>query len=148
MVLGEGDIVFLEGKVEEFRERDAAPCLELLPAPDWQLSHLESEAVAVAEAVLAPRSILLGQTLRTARFREKYGMNVLGIWRAGRPIRTNLGDLPLAFGDALLLQGPRSQMSLLRTEPDLILLDAGEVERPAVTRGASAGWRRPSCWAR
>ena len=39
----------------------------------------------MAEAVLAPRSTLLGHTLRTARFREKYGMNVLGIWRAGRP---------------------------------------------------------------
>ena len=143
MVLAEGDIVFLEGKVEEFQERDTAPCLELLPAPDWQASHLESEAVAMAEAVLAPRSTLLGQTLRTARFREKYGMNVLGIWRAGRPIRTNLGDLPLAFGDALLLQGPRSQMPLLRTEPDLILLNAGEVEPPAVT-SRSKRWLAPA----
>ena len=143
IVLAEGDIVFLEGKVEEFRERDETPCLELLPAPDWQLRHLESEAVAVAEAVLAPRSSLLGQTLRTARFREKYGMNVLGIWRAGRPIRTNLGDLPLAFGDALLLQGPRSQMALLRTEPDLILLDGGETEHPAVT-SRSKRWLAPA----
>jgi di/tricarboxylate transporter len=135
-VLTEGDIVFLEGKVEEFRERDAAPCLELLPAPNWQAGHLESETVAMAEAVLAPRSTLLGQTLRTAHFREKYGMNVLGIWRAGRPIRTNLGDLPLAFGDALLLQGLRDRMPLMRTEPDLILLD-----------GSTRRWWAPSCWA-
>ena len=143
MVLAAGDILFLAGKQEEFRERDAASCLEMLPPPDWQASHLESEAVAMAEAVLAPRSILLGQTLRTARFREKYGMNVLGIWRAGRPIRTNLGDLPLAFGDALLLQGPRSQMPLLHTEPDLILLDAGELEPPAVT-SRSKRWLAPA----
>ncbi len=143
IVLAEGDIVFLEGKVEEFREHGAAPCLELLPAPDWQLKHLESEAVAVAEAVLAPRSTLLGQTLRVAHFREKYGMNVLGIWRAGRPIRTNLGDLPLAFGDALLLQGPRSQMPLLRTEPDFILLNGGEAEQPAVT-SRSKRWLAPT----
>ena len=143
LVLAEGDIVFLEGKVEEFRERDAAPCLELLPAPDWQAGHLESETVAMAEAVLAPRSTLLGQTLRTARFREKYGMNVLGIWRAGRPIRTNLGDLPLAFGDALLLQGPRSQMTLLHTEPDLILLNAAEIDRPVVT-SRSKRWLAPA----
>ena len=128
-----GDIVFLEGRLEEFLERDTAPCLELLPAPDWHGGHLESEAVAMAEAVLAPRSTLLGQTLRTAQFREKYGMTVLGIWRAGRPIRTHLGDLPLAFGDALLLQGPRTRIPLLRTEPDLILLDGGEAERPAIT---------------
>lgn len=131
-VLAGGDVIFLEGKLDEFREGEAAPFLELLPAPNWQANHLESEAVAMTEAVLAPRSTLLGQTLRIARFREKYGMSVLGIWRAGRPIRTNLSDLPLAFGDALLLQGLRSQMALLRTEPDLILLDGGEAERPAV----------------
>jgi di/tricarboxylate transporter len=142
-VLTEGDIVFLEGKVEEFRERDAAPCLELLPAPNWQAGHLESETVAMAEAVLAPRSTLLGQTLRTAHFREKYGMNVLGIWRAGRPIRTNLGDLPLAFGDALLLQGLRDRMPLMRTEPDLILLDGGGAERRAVTT-RSKRWLAPA----
>jgi di/tricarboxylate transporter len=58
-------------------------------------------------------------------------MTVLAIWRGGRPIRTNLGDLPLAFGDALLLQGPRGQIPLLRTEPDLILLDGAEAGQPA-----------------
>ena len=79
--------------------------------------------------MLAPRSTLLGQTLRVARFREKYGMNVLGIWRAGRPIRSNLSEMPLAYGDALLLHGPRERMPLLRTEPDLILLDGGDEER-------------------
>lgn len=131
-VLAEGDIVLLQGKVEELQAGGAAPCLEILPAPEWGTDPLESETIATAEAVLAPRSTLLGQTLRTAHFREKYGMNVLGIWRAGRPIRTKLGDLPLAFGDALLLQGPRDRMPLLRTEPDLILLDGGESRRPAV----------------
>ena len=145
-VLAAGDILFLAGKEEEFRESGAAPCLEMLPPPDWDASQLESETVAMAEAVLAPRSTLLGQTLRTARFREKYGMNVLGIWRAGRPIRTNLGDLPLAFGDALLLQGPRSQMSLLHTEPDLILLSGGEGEHP-VTAARSRRWLAPAIMA-
>lgn len=125
--LATGDIMYLEGQLEEFRKRDTAPYLELLPLSGEHAEHLESEAIAVVEVVLAPRSTLLGQTLRVARFREKYGMNVLGIWRAGRPIRTNLGDLPLAFGDALLLQGPRRRIPLLRTEPDLILLANGEI---------------------
>lgn len=129
--LAAGDIVFLEGRQEDFREGGAASCLEFLPASDWRLRDLESETVILVEAVLAPRSTLLGQSLRVARFREKYGMTVLAIWRGGRPIRTNLGDLPLAFGDALLLQGPRGQIPLLRTEPDLILLDGAETGQPA-----------------
>ena len=135
-VLKTGDVLFLEGKLDEFLARDVEPRLEILPAPDWQSTALESEEVAIAEVVLAPRSTLLGQTLRAARFREKYGMTVLGIWRAARPIRTNLGDLPLAFGDALLVQGPRARIPLLRTEPDLILLNGEEVERRIVAEPA------------
>lgn len=122
----EGDIVLLEGKEEEFRQRDVPPYLEILPPRPWREEDLESPEVAVVEAVLAPRSTLIGQTLRSVHFREKYGMNVLAIWRAGRPIRTSLGDLPLQFGDALLLQGPRRSLSLLRGELDLVLL--GEEE--------------------
>ncbi len=136
MVFQEGDIVLLEGNLEEFRHRDRPPCLEILPPREWTERDLESLSVVVVEAVLAPRSSLIGQTLRTAHFREKYGFIVLAIWRAGRPIRTGLSDLPLQFGDALLLQGPRDRLKVLRTEPDLILL-ANERELPPV---AGKGW--------
>lgn len=127
-VVEQGDVIVLEGDVDEFRRRDVEPYLEILPPRHWTEGDLETNGVIVVEAVLAPRSGLLGQTLRTSRFRDKYGMAVLGIWRQGRPIRTHLGDLPLQFGDALLLQGPRERIALLATEPDLIVL-AGETER-------------------
>ena len=35
-------------------------------------------------------------------------MTVLAVWRAGTPLRPGLSDLPLQFGDGLLLQGNRS----------------------------------------
>ncbi len=136
MVFQEGDIVLLEGNLEEFRRRDKPPYLEILPPREWTERDLESSSLVVVEAVLAPRSGLIGQTLRAAHFREKYGFVVLAIWRAGRPIRTGLSDLPLQFGDALLLQGPRDRLEVLRTEPDLILL-ANEREFLPV---AGKGW--------
>lgn len=143
MLLDRGDVLFLEGKLDEFVAAGGAAGLELLPLSDGQAGYLESEVVGVTEVVLAPRSTLLGQTLRMARFREKYGMNALGIWRAGRPIRSNLSDLPLAYGDALLLHGPRERMPLLRTEPDLILLDGGRHERQ-VTVSRWQRWLAPA----
>ncbi|HSN76102.1 MAG TPA: SLC13 family permease [Anaerolineae bacterium] len=127
-IVAQDDVIVLEGDLDEFSRRDVEPHLEILPTRQWTERDLETDAVVVVEAVLAPRSGLLGQTLRAARFRDKYGMAVLGIWRQGRPLRTNLGDLPLQFGDALLLQGPRERVPLLETEPDLIIL-AGEAER-------------------
>jgi di/tricarboxylate transporter len=136
--LEDEDVLFLAGRLPEFVERGGAAALDLLPATPWDTDELESESVGIAEAILAPRSNLLGQTLRGARFREKYGMNVLGIWREGRPIRANLSDLPLAYGDALLLHGPRERMPLLRTETDLILLGPADGDGLVPV----AGWKR------
>jgi di/tricarboxylate transporter len=64
-------------------------------------------------------------------------MSVLAIWRAGRSLRTGLTDLPLQLGDGLLLQGERGRLPVLRTEPDLIVLDRGVDEPPPSRR---RGW--------
>ncbi|MBI1882433.1 MAG: SLC13 family permease [Chloroflexi bacterium] len=118
----ERDVVLFQGNLEDFRRRDIEPYLEILPPRDWREQDLESPTVVVTEVVLSPRSRLIGQTLRDAHFREKFGMMVLGIWREGRQRRTGLTDLRLQFGDALLLQGSRERLVVLRDEPDLIVL--------------------------
>jgi di/tricarboxylate transporter len=121
-VIREGDVLVLEGRVDEFREMDREPYLEILPRKSWHEADLESGAILVVEAVLSPRSSLIGKTLISVHFREKYGMSVLAVWRNQRPIRTGLNDLPLAFGDTLLLFGPRERIGVLAAEPDLIML--------------------------
>jgi di/tricarboxylate transporter len=116
----------LEGDEEDFRMRDVKPYMEYLPASEWHESDLESRAVEVVEAMLAPRSRLIGESLRSAHFREKYGMSVLAIWRADEEIIAGLADVPLAFGDALLLQGTRDKLAVISDDPDLILLMSKE----------------------
>jgi di/tricarboxylate transporter len=133
-VLRQDDTLLLGGKLEDFYQRNLESRLDILPPRDWREQDFESPTVAVVEAVLAPRSALIGQTLRGAHFREKYNMMALAIWRAGRPIRSGLTDLPLQFGDALLLLGPRERLAALNTEPDLILLGNGK-EEPAPPPG-------------
>lgn len=122
-VLQQGDVVLLEGRLEDFLRRDTEPYLEILPPRDWHARDLESPRVGLVEAILTPRSRLIGQTVRQAHFREKYGLNVIAIWRRGVPIRTGLAEVRLDFGDALLLQGPRDRLEVLRADPDLILLE-------------------------
>jgi di/tricarboxylate transporter len=124
----QGDVILFAGNLDELRQRDVEPFFEILPSRDWREQDLESAAIVVVETVLAPRSSLFGQTLRQAHFREKYGMTVLALWRGGRQRRTGLADLPLQFGDALLLQGPRERLQVLQTEPDLIVLGNGQEE--------------------
>lgn len=121
-----GDTLVLEGDEDDFRERDVKPYMEFLPASEWNESYLESRAVEVVEAMLAPRSRLIGETLRSTHFREKYGMSVLALWRGDEEIIADLADIPLVFGDALLLQGSREKLGLISVDPDLILLMSKE----------------------
>lgn len=83
---------------------------------------VSSAMTVLAEVVVSPHANLIGRSLRSLHFRERFGLTVLAIWRAGKPILTKLGDLPLQFGDALLVQGSAGNIHRLNHEPDLILL--------------------------
>lgn len=91
--------------------------------------------------MIAPRSRLIGESLRSVDFREKYELNVLAIWRRDREIVTNLAEETLQFGDALLLQGTRERLRIAAKDPDLIMLMPREsdasVTAPAKGRAAA-----------
>ncbi|MFM8440016.1 MAG: SLC13 family permease, partial [Acidobacteriota bacterium] len=116
------DVLILEGDEAQFRESDIEPKLQILTPKDWTEEYLESRTIEVVEVMLAPRSRLIGSTLRDSRFRDKYGMNVLAIWRGDKEIVAGVADVKLEFGDALLLQGPRDRLSGLSVDTDLLLL--------------------------
>jgi di/tricarboxylate transporter len=87
-----------------------------------RLTDLESEEIGLVEAMLSPHTNIAGKTLRQLRFREKYDLTVLAIWRQGQAIISNLPHLPLRFGDALLLHGRRANFSLVGQDPDFLVL--------------------------
>ena len=88
----------------------------------------------VVEVILSPHSSLSGMTLRQLNFREKYGLNILAIWRGGQTFRSNLRDMAIRFGDALLLAGPHAKLRLLGSEPDFIVLTGTMQERPRIEK--------------
>ncbi|MDZ4785907.1 MAG: SLC13 family permease [bacterium] len=93
-------------------------------APDIFTDNQETNLIEVA---LTPRSVLIGQTINEVHFREKYGLQVLALWRQGKPIRTGLTDIVLRIGDALLLFGPPSLFSNLMQDHDFVILS--DIER-------------------
>lgn len=122
LTLQEGDVLVFEGDEADFRLRDIEPYMEFLPAPKWSEAELETRAVEVVEAMLAPRSRLIGETLRSTNFRDRSGITVLAIWRGTEEIVVNVADTKLEFGDALLLQGTHEKLRILARDPDIIVL--------------------------
>ena len=116
------DRLVVEGRLSDFdilRELEKL-IIERRTRPD--IRALVSGNVGLVEAILSPHTTLVGTTLRQLNFREKYGLSVLAIWREGKAYRSNLRDMALRFGDALLLLGPRNKLQMLGSEPDFIVL--------------------------
>lgn len=63
------------------------------------------QVVGIAEVMLNPDSTLIGKSLRETLFQTIYHSMVLGIRRKGVTITENIADMPLKFGDVLLLCG-------------------------------------------
>ncbi|MBE0411982.1 MAG: SLC13 family permease [Anaerolineales bacterium] len=133
--LGAGDILLVEGNQEEIEALVNFQDMEIEREMAASFRDLETEEVGLAEAVLSPHSTLFDQSLRQIRFRDKYGLSVLAIWREGRAYRTNLSNMPLRLGDALLIYGHRQKMKLLAREPDFLVLYE-EAQEPLNVRKA------------
>lgn len=115
-----GDRLFVQGQISA--EIMEAQCLqrEVHPA---EPSLVSNENITLAELVISPHSSLIGRTLKEIRFRDKYHLNVVAVWRSGDAISSGLSDLKLRFGDALLVQGLASVIHAMTDHSDLLLLE-------------------------
>lgn len=73
------------------------------------------------EIVIAPRSDAIGQSLRGMRFREKFGLLAVALWREGRSYRTDINKIPLRVGDALLMVGDPEYVQALAENRNYIV---------------------------
>jgi di/tricarboxylate transporter len=121
-ILQADDRLVVEGRKRDFDNLRALEELEIERRTDTDVDKLVTGEAGLVEAILSPHTTLEGKTLRQINFREKFGLNVLALWRKGRAHRSNLRDMELRFGDALLLLGPRAKLQLLGREPDIIVL--------------------------
>jgi di/tricarboxylate transporter len=121
-VLQANDRLVVEGRLSDFEILQGLEQLEIDRRTQPNIEKMVSGEMGVLEAILSPQTSLEGKTLRQINFREKFGLNVLALWRRGQAYRSNLRDVDLRFGDALLLFGLRSKLQLLGREPDFIVL--------------------------
>jgi di/tricarboxylate transporter len=134
-VLVAGDLLLIEGQHEDLNVLRGLQELDIDTKVSPHLGALESERLTLMDATLDPRSSLAGKTVGELNFRERYGIELAGIWREGGPVGADLADERLQIGDALLLLGPHDRLQLLSSDPDfLILTPLGQ--KPPDTRRA------------
>ena len=99
---------------------------------------LPDNSILLSEAVIAPGSRMIGRNIEQIGFRRQTGCLVLGIQRRSRMIRKRMLDIRLEAGDVLLLFGYEREISALRQNRDLILLDWSTSELPDIRKAKVA----------
>lgn len=119
--LTSSDIIIIFGDRKKLRALKNLAAIEV--NDETKRAELQKKRAMMAEIVPSPRSQVIGKTVRTINFRERYGLQVIAIWRNGKPIRTSLGDVKIQLGDALLVHGSKIQQKIINLEGDFVSLN-------------------------
>jgi di/tricarboxylate transporter len=85
----------------------------------------------ILEAVVAPRSELIGKTLRDVHFWEQYQVNPVALYRADQVNLSGLSSMVLRSGDSLVLEGSWDRFKILQEKHNFIFTTpVGEVLKP------------------
>lgn len=133
-----GDLLLLQGSPRDLEVLEGLQELEIEEKSPGLAADLESQQVGVTEVLLSPRTTLAGRTLAELLFRDQYGVSVLAIWRKGQAYRTGLQEMPLQFGDALLVYGPRRSLEAVARNPDFLVLDRAAAQAPLLEKAPVA----------
>jgi di/tricarboxylate transporter len=139
-VLEGGDLLLIEGQHEDLDVLRGLQELEVETKVAPNLGALESERLTLMDATLDPRSSLAGKTVGELNFRERYGIELAGIWREGGPVGADLADERLQIGDALLMLGPHDRLVLLANDQDFLILTPLGQEPPDTRRAPLAAF--------
>jgi len=83
-------------------------------------NEMSTSTTGTIEAVVAPRSSLIGKTLRQAHFWEQFQVNPLAIYRSDKVFHIGLSDMELRSGDSILLHGTWERFNILQERHNFI----------------------------
>lgn len=131
-VVAPGDMLLVRGAVPDIARVEQETHLRVRTSA-WPFPSAEPgdgpEAPRFAELMVPPRSHVEGRSISQLRFRQRYGLPVLGIQRHGEALHQPMREIELRAGDLLLVRGTPTALAAVHRGSDLILL--GTLDVPA-----------------
>ena len=133
-----GDVILVQGASEDILKIKDVAGIDIKADVKLADPELEDKDTGMVEMIILPGSPLIGRTLKGQRFREHYGLQVLGVNRHGEMKHRKVSVLPLELGDVLLVQGPLVKIEEAADDPTFRLLGDMSTKRPNTKRAPLA----------
>lgn len=138
ITLEERDVLWFRATPKQLAEIQGTEGLEMIHrrAATREDDAVRGDEVKTVEAIIGPRSLLIGRSVKQSNIRRRYGIVVAAVHRKGMNLSEGYQDIHLAFGDTLLLEGPAQNINRLNEEGSFLSLN----ETFLVPRMKSRAW--------
>jgi di/tricarboxylate transporter len=129
IVLEPGDVIRLNCDTSRLEKLQTRFGVSLISHLGWRDQDVEGDALELVEAVVAPNSPLIGETLKSLQFKDAYGAKVLAIRHHGQLAQSKLDSVPLHAGDTLLLSVTRERLEQVARNPAFVMVTRKAIPR-------------------
>jgi di/tricarboxylate transporter len=126
--LHSGIEIVVHGKKEDVDRMAAAEGMSVKDTLETYKFDLDSAKSGIVEAVVAPRSSLIGKTLPEIDFQDRFRISPLSIYRQEETYRSRMRDIRLRAGDVIRLFGTWKRFKTLQREGGLLFSIPTELE--------------------
>ncbi len=139
-ILNGDDIIYVTGSFENIERFAIENELTLMDKSEAEINkttaakEMKFDDIGIAEAVVLSSSKLINKPVKESGFRNKYGVNILGIKRKNDYILNRVQFEKIQAGDSILIQGTWSNIDVLdNEESDLVVIGKPSEEASKIT---------------
>lgn len=119
--LESGQVLALLGDAEKLARFADEHRLKAVARSGSFIGRFDFAHAGFAEAVVPPRSELIGQTIRKYSLRKRYSVEPVILFSKGEELRGDFSDREIAAGDTLIVYGPWNRIRDLKSSLDFVI---------------------------
>jgi di/tricarboxylate transporter len=112
--------IVVHGKKDDVSRMAATEGMQIKDTLETYKFDLDNSKSGIVEAVVAPRSSLIGKTLPEVDFQDRFRVSPLSIYRQEETYRSRMRDIHFQAGDVIRLFGTWKRLKTLQQEGGLL----------------------------
>ncbi len=129
LVLEAGDILLVKCNMEKLKLIKEVVGMQLKSESKHLRDGFSIASSKLYEVMISPGSTLHGKSLKAAKFRTIYGINVLAMRHREAILKANLTDVVLQSGDVLLVSAAKEEIEQLKQNANLLVISESDNTR-------------------
>jgi di/tricarboxylate transporter len=126
-ILNEGDILVVTGDLDKIKALQETKEVTWKHESKLMDADIATGDIMLIEAIISSNSFLIGRTLKSSNFRNRYRGMAIGLRHRGRSITSKIGTTRLQAGDALLIEVRKENFTNFNESNDFVFINRIQV---------------------